>query len=352
MSGGWIAQGADTPAPAGATPTDPWTPVGPDSASVPALVRPHQDPNAHPLDNTRSLLTRGRQVLFGHEPEDSRDPDQHYQTGILSSLAESVGYQGKRLMAPGPDVSTLATAYPHLVGAQMAKVKAGYQETFGAAQVQSAERQLAALNVLPQVAARVPHMNVGVNIDAMAADPLVQKTARSLGVSPQEFAGDWAQYNGMNAEQQADQAARAKATLDKGQANVVAGRGTRNQAWADERVWQPSDLKNGKLDPWSLKGMAFNTALAIPDLAAVAGTTVAAGAAGGPVAGVAAGAGTAVALFAPAQREDAKNKIDDQVSRLLEKADQLDDGAPIGGKRGLNPVTQQIRQQAADLAAN
>jgi len=66
----------------------------------------------------------------------------------------------------------------------------------------------------------------------------------------------------------------------------IAGRATRNQAWADERVWQPSDLKNGKLDPWTLKGLGFNTLLAIPELAVVAGTAVGGTALGGPGGGI------------------------------------------------------------------
>lgn len=351
MGAGWIAQGADTQAPAATPAQDPWKPVGPDTASVPALVRPHQDPAAHPVDNSIGLLQRSKELLFGHEPASPSDTDQRYVTGILPSLRQSVGEEADRFTS-GPDVSTLATAYPHLVGAEFGKLKAGYQETTGAAQVQSAERQAAALNVLPQVAARMGADKGIVPSDQLAKDPLVQKTARSLGISPQEFAGDWSAISGLSPEQQADNAARAQATLEAGRDNVTAGRGTRNQAWADERVWQPSDLKNGKLDPWSAKGIAFNAALAIPDLAAVTGATVAGTAVGGPGVGMGAGAATATALFAPAQREDAKNKIDDQVSRILEKADQLDDAAPIGGKRGLNPVTNDLRQQAADLAAS
>jgi hypothetical protein len=44
--------------------------------------------------------------------------------------------------------------------------------------------------------------------------------------------------------------------------------------------------------------------------------------------------------------------VDAQVDKLLTKADDLDDAAPIGGQRGLNPVTNELRQQAADLAAS
>jgi Inorganic Pyrophosphatase/RadC-like JAB domain len=355
MGAGWIATGPDTPAPTGAdAPKDPWTPVAPDAPSTPALVRPHQDPTAHPVDNTRGLLTRGKQLLFGHEPENSQDPDQHYQTGVLSSLGESVDDSVHKFSAPGPDMSTLATAYPHLVGAQVEKAKAGYQETYGAAQVQSAEQTIAALNVLPQVAARSmgPGSSGIPDIPTMAKDPAVQKTAIKLGLDPTVFAGQWAQYAGMSPEEQADAMARAKDAMDKGAQNVTAGRSSRASAWADERAWQPTDLMHGKLDPWTLKGIAFNTALAIPDLAIVAGATAAGTAVGSPGLGVAAGAGTAVALFAPQQRAEAKDKIDDQVSALLQKADAWDYQAPIGGKRGLNPVTNEIRQQAADLAAN
>ena len=357
MGAGWIAQGADTPAPApaaappAAAPNAPWTPTGPDTSSVPALVRAHADPNAHPVDNTQSLFQRTRELLFGHEPDSAGAPDQHYTTGILPSVAESIGDEAKRFTA-GPDVSTLARAYPHLLGAQFGKAEAGVQEAVGATQVQNAERQMAALNVLPQVAARYSDQNGIANTDAMAQDPLVAKTARKLGIDPKEFAGDWAQYAGLSPEQQADNAARAQATLQAGQQNVTAGRGKRAQAWADERVWQPSDALNGKLDPWSAKGIAFNTALAIPQLAAVAGATAAGTAVAGPGAGAAAGSVTAMAMFAPGQRADVKDKIDDQVDRLLQKADSLDDAAPVGGKRGLNPVTEQLRQQAADLAAS
>jgi hypothetical protein len=353
--GDWIAQGPDTPAPSGAdAPKDPWTPVGPDTSSTPALVRAHQDPNAHPIDNTRGLMTRTSQLLFGHEPQNSQDPDQHYQTGVLSSAGQSLGADADKFLAPGPDVSTLATAYPHLLGAQASKIKAGYQETTGAAQVQSAELKMAALNVLPQVAAR--SMGAGSSgipdIATMAKDPAVRKTAIKLGIDPTVFAGQWSQYAGMSPQDQASAMADAKETLERGTANRTGGTTARATAWAEERAWQPTDLMHGKLDPWSLKGIAFNTALAIPELGMVAGATLAGTAVAGPGVGTAAGAATAVALFAPAQRAEAKDKIDDQVSALLERADASDAAAPIGEKRALNPHSEALRQAAADLAAS
>jgi GGDEF domain-containing protein len=365
MSAGWIAQGPDTPLPATAQVDDPWKPIAPDSPSTPALVRPHQDPDAHPVDNTRGLFSRAKDLLFGHEPDSATDPDQHYAAGILPAVGTAVDNEVdavKNWATGGPSVGTLASAYPHLLGAQFGSLKAGIQEKVGASQVQGAERQLAALNVLPQVADRVfgpgntlqtmPSGEVDAKIAEMAKDPLVDKTARKLGISPQDFANDWQRYAGVNQERLADQAASAQQTLTQGQATRDAGTAGRNQAWADDRAWQPADLAGGKLDPWSLKGMAFDTALAIPQMAAVAGATAAGGAVAGPVGAVAAGGATATALMAPGQRADIKNKVDDQVNRLLQKADALDDVAPIGGRRGLNPVTEQLRQQAADLAAS
>jgi hypothetical protein len=355
MASGWIAQGPATPVPVDTPVNDPWKPLGGPTpiTSAAAIARPHQDPNAHPIANTQGLLGKTSDLLFGHEPENAKDPDQQHVAGIFPSIGDSVSDQASRLFAPGPDVSTLATAYPHLIGAQVDKIKAGYQETAGAAQVQSAEQAIAALNVLPQVAQRFPMPGgVGLDVESMAKDPAVQKTAIKLGLDPKVFAASYAQYAGMSPEEQADMMSRAKDTLEAGAENVTAGKGARAQAWADERVWQPTDLMHGKLDPWSLKGIAFNTALAIPELGMVVGATVAGTAAGSPALGMAAGGATAVALFAPAQRAEAKDKIDDQVSALLRKADALDEAAPIGGKRGLNPVTNEIRQQAADLAAS
>ena len=348
MGAGWIAQGADTPAPAagatdaqpGATtaPADPWKPTAPDSSSVPALVRPHQA--ADPIEGSQSLFKRVTGAIAG-TAEDPSTP-----------LGAVVDWGKNRALAPGPSTATLASAYPHLIGAQFEKGKAGYEESTGAKQTQAAERQLAAINVLPQVAARYTQPGSLPDYDKMAEDPLVKKTAISIGVSPAVFVRDYDAISASSKESVADTAARAKQTLEEGRQNVVAGRQDRAQAWADERVWQPSDLENGKLDPMSLKGLAFNTALAIPGLAAVTGAAAAGSAVGGPAGGIAAGAATATALFAPGQRADIKDKIDDQVATLLQKADALDDAAPIGGKRGLNPVTEQIRQQAADLNAN
>ncbi len=353
MGAGWIAKGADTPAPA--SDVDPWKPVGPDTSSVPALVRPHQDPNAHPIDNTRGLFTRGKDLLFGHEPDNAQDPDQAHQAGILPAVgvaAKNLWDQGSvENLSKGPALSTLATAYPHLVGAQFGKVKAGYQEQYGAAQVQDAERTLAALNVLPQVAARTKPGDLDPVI-AMSKDPLVDKTARKLGISPQEFAGDWNRYQGFSPEEQADMAARAHQTLQKGQASLTAGRDTRLKSWAEERAWQPADLANGKLDPMTLKGAAFNVMLMAPQLAAVTGAAAVGGAVAGPGGAALAGGGTAAALFAPEQRTDAKNKIDDQVSRLMEKAHEISERSEPGNQRALNPIVQEIRQQAADLEAN
>src|SRR5579863_1237768 len=183
MGAGWIAQGQDTPAPTGTAP-DPWTPTGPDTGAVPPLAKPKA-----PADTSRGLLTQGKELLFGHEPESPSAPDQHYTTGILPSIGESLGndvdavtdWAKNRALAPGPEASTLLKAYPHLVGAEMSKVGAGYQETYGAKQVQNAERQLAGYNVLPQVAARLQtRPGAIVPIEQMAKDPLVEKTARSL----------------------------------------------------------------------------------------------------------------------------------------------------------------------------
>lgn len=360
MGAGWIAQGPDQPAPTGATPAQPgaaaapqanaWTPVGPDTQTIPSLARPHQDPDANAIENTRNLFQATRDVLFGHTPE-AGETDRVTNYGILPSIAKDVKDDYDHLTS-GPSWSTLAQSYPHLLGANIEKVKAGYQEAHGAAEVQDAGAQLAALNVLPQVAARMPGTDDATKVQAMAKDPVVNKTARSVGLDPVVFANMWLQYSGLSPEEQADRAAQAQTTLADGRQNLTSGKSSRIQAWADETAWQPSDLKNGKLDPWSLKGVAFNTALAVPSLAATAAATVAGTAIAGPAGGIAAGGATAAAVFAPAQREDVVNQIDSKIDALMQKADDVDRLSPVGQKRDLNPVSTEIRQQAADLAAN
>lgn len=353
MGAGWIAAAPDAPAeggaqpapaPAAAPPANPapkgnaiegWTPTGPDQSLEEAKAwkptgpdQPYQPPAAAPAN-----------------PAKPAQPP---------SFVDKVKAQYDKFTS-GPEWSTLAKAYPHVLGAQFTRLGAGVQEAVGAGEVRSAEMQAAALNVLPQVAARlkVDPQNPAAGIQAMAADPLVKKTAIALGLDPQVFASQYPLIAGMNAENQADAMSDARNTMIKGQDNVLKGKDKRLTAWAEEKVWTPSDLTGGKLDPWTVKGLAFNTALAIPDMAAVAGVTVGTTVAtGNPGLGAAAGGATAVALFAPAQRAQVKDKIDDQVDRILQRADALDDAAPIGGKRGLNPVTSELRQQAHDLAAS
>src|ERR1700674_2692103 len=94
MGAGWIAHGPDTPAPA--SDVDPWKPIGPDTADVPSLGRQHQDPNAHPVDNTRGLVTRGKDLLLGREPEPG-DKDTAHVAGILPA----VGTAAKNLWDQG-----------------------------------------------------------------------------------------------------------------------------------------------------------------------------------------------------------------------------------------------------------
>jgi GGDEF domain-containing protein len=357
MAAGWIAKGPDQPAPTdGATPSAApaaptgWTPIGPDQASLPALARPHQQPDANAIENTRNILQASRDVLFGHAPSPG-DTDKATNYGLLPSIKDSLSDEADKFTS-GPSWETLAQSYPHILKAQFQQVGAGYQEARGASQVASAAMQLAALNTLPQAAARVPGNDDGAKIDAMAKDPAVKKAAISVGLDPTVFAHQWSQYAGMTREQQADTAAQAQQTLADGRSNLTAGKSSRLQAWADQTAWAPSDLLNGKLDPWTLKGLAFNTALAVPDMAAVAGAAIGGTAVGGPVGGGAAAGATAAALFAPAQRAGVKNQIDTQVDTLLQKADQVDAQAPVGSKRGLNPVSNDLRQQAANLAAS
>jgi Inorganic Pyrophosphatase/RadC-like JAB domain len=348
MASGWIAQGPATPVPVDTPVNDPWKPLGGPTpiTSAAAIARPHQDPNAHPIANTQGLLGKTSDLLFGHEPQNSQDPDQHYDPGILPSVGHAITGDAdaiKDWATKGPQWSTLASAYPHLVGAQVGNLKAGVQEKVGASQQQSAEQTLAALNVLPQVAARVPPMpgGVGVNVEAIAADPNVQKVATKLGLDPRVFAASWSQYAGMSPGDQADAMAAAKDTLDRGVANSVAGSKTRAQAWADARAWQPADLQGGNIkDPWSLKSLSFQTALAVPAMAMTAAATVAGGAVGGAPGAAAAGGAVGTAMFAPMAYSDAANKVDDQASRLLERADAGD------------PAADSLRQQAADLIAS
>jgi len=174
MGAGWIAQGPDAPLPANAQVDDPWKPVGPDTDSVPALVRPHQNPNAHPIDNTRGLMTRTRDLLFGHEPAGPEDTDRVTQPGILPSVwrdltptsqpeagspaamkrAGEIAQSGdqspaakqeiERLARPeqqGPKLGTMATALGHLYGADVSAAELAeavlpsivfFEDTFGA----------------------------------------------------------------------------------------------------------------------------------------------------------------------------------------------------------------------------
>lgn len=361
MGAGWIPTGsapAPDAAPSAAPPDqDPWSTVktedapagienpwavtGQTDANAPALIRPHQNPTASPIENTRSLYARTKGLLFGHEPENSQDPDQRYAPGLLPAVADSTKdlFNGE---TPGPSWGTIGRSLPHLYGAQAEALTGGVQEALGAHETNAAERRLAALNVLPQVAARTPGADAGAKIQAMAADPLVQKTARQLGVDPKVFATDYAQIAGLSNTQQAQAASRAQADLQSGAAHVVSGRGHRNQAWADTRVWQPSDRLSEPLEPWSVKGAAFNLALMAPQVAAITAASLGGGAVGGPAGAMAAGGATATALMAPAQRGHAKDTVDDQVHATLQQADQTSDPA----------IRDQLRQKAADLAAN
>jgi diguanylate cyclase (GGDEF)-like protein len=366
MAAGWIAQGPPQPAgpandapvgnaPPGNTIAGDWQLVGQPEPLDPTAIKPVAK-NA--IEDTRSIYQQARDFVFGHDP-DADDTDQVRKPGVLPSIvagAQDLDRGTKDFATAGPDWSTLAKAYPHILAAQAERVGAGVQEATGASQTQSAELQIAALNVLPQAAARlksqVPGQSGIVPVEQLAQDPLVEKTARGLGLDPVVFASQWSQYAGMSPEKQADAMADAQATLADGAKNKELGANSRYQAWADERAWEPSDLLNGKLDPWTLKSVAFNTATALPAVVATAGATLAGSAAGGPAGGLIAGATVGSAIFGPQGYANAKDAIDAQSSRLLEKADELDAAAPIGSRRALNPAAALLRQQAADLQAS
>jgi GGDEF domain-containing protein len=370
MAGGWIAKGPDQPAPA--TPSGPapapqpqpqqnaidgkWSTVGADAPAQKGWVatapdRP-LDPHAYdykPAEDTRGTLQKIKDTLMGSDEK----PGAPATAGILPAINHSWQDFSDRVTNSGahegPGWDKLAESYPHILAAKAKMLSSGYQEAVGASQVQSAEQQLAVLNVLPQVAARTPGNEPADKIPAMAQDPLVKATAIKLGMDPLVFAGQYAQVATMNQERQADAARSAQQTLQDGQDSVTSGRNKRLDAAQDARTWTPTDSINGQLDPWTMKGLAFNTAVGIPELAAVTGATVVGTAVAGPGGGIAAGGFTAAALFAPQQRAQVKNQIEQKVTSMLDKADSLDQTSGGGQK---NPITDQLRQQAADLAAN
>ena len=158
MSGGWIPQGADTKAPGAAPDADneAWQTTAPDTPGIGALARPGHDPNAHPVDHTRGLLTKTSDLLFGHEPKDANEPDQAHEPGILASpwrdwttptplepgSPMALAKAGELTAQPqtadtkaeierlsrteqgGPKLATLGTALAHLYGADVQAVKA------------------------------------------------------------------------------------------------------------------------------------------------------------------------------------------------------------------------------------
>jgi GGDEF domain-containing protein len=390
MGAGWIAQGADTPAATTGpdAPHDPWAPVGPDTPSVPALTRPHQDPNAHPVDNTRGLLTRTSDLLFGHEPRGPQDTDRVTTPGIIpsawrdfrDSLQDSKPEAGspaamkqagdlaasgdksqatqakiQALTTPesqGPRLGTMATALGHLYGADVTGVKGEYHETVGAQQTFYAQRTLAALNVLPQAINTAPGADIWAKTEAAIQNPLVKDAAKTLGMSADDFVHDYGQVSQLSPDEQAKRAESAKQTLLAGKQHTVEGQALRGTAQAERAVWsRPSDM-TGEFDPMSAKGVAFNVLAGAPAMAVATAATLAGGAVGGPAGALVAGDVAMQSLFLPGQRAGLRDQIDQVVSNKLEQADEINRRAPIGQKGALNPQASALRQQAADLAAS
>ena len=362
---GWTPTGQDQPL--SSYQQAQWRPAAPDLPEATYLAGGARKPApvTAPAD-TRGIYDRTRDLLFGHAPQPG-DTDNTWEPGILPSVGGDLANYYEQGTS-GPAWSTLAKAYPHELAAQGHKLAGGYEEMVGEHLVNPAEQTLAALHVLPQVAARTPGKGFKQgDIAIMAKDPLVQRAARGLGIDPAAFAAQWTNrdYAFMTDDQRANLAAAAQQQYVQNgplaQRLKTAGAQQRAQAWATEKAWAPTDLMNGKLQPNTVKGLAWDIAAGLPQLAAAVTATAAGTAVGGPAGGMAAGAVTMAALGAPAQREDAKNAVEDQVDRLHEAAIEADNQVRASETPNVKqpwttpaPPTPQgdaLRQRAAILEA-
>ncbi len=306
------AMGADEPIQNGAQ--QQVTQVGEDIPNSGAAVRAHQTIDGHPIEHTHGLMSRTADFLMGSDEPGNRQP------GVLPAIAQ--GAQDNRdavndWATKGPSWTAAGKAVVPNVEASLTRTKAGVQEAYGASEQRTAARTLLGLQTLPQVAARTPGEGYGKTL-ALAKDPAVAAAAAKLNMKPEDFAADWMLYSRLSPETQADTMARAQREMTSGVQNKGAGRASRYDAAAIEATSKPGsfDRSGEKLDPWSLKGIAFNTATAIPKLATTIAASVGGTAAGGPGGGLAAGAGTAAMVFAPEQYADAQDKIDAQLDAM------------------------------------
>ncbi|HWG75491.1 MAG TPA: JAB domain-containing protein [Steroidobacteraceae bacterium] len=318
------SSGADTP-----TDQELIEPSADDEPVSAALARPHQDGGAHPVENTHSLMGR--------------------VSGALSSAAHAVGDDYDRATAGvrhwetvGPSWGTIASDIPHAIGAEVSNIEAGVKEGYGAWQSSRAEQRVAALNVLPQVAARTAAQNPDQQVALMTKDPLVAKTARTLGIAPADFAAQWTQYRDYTDDQRASLAQQAQQKLTKAQQLEQSGSVQRRATFASEQQWQPKDVAGNPISAWTLKGLAFHAATGLPDTVSIGAAALGGAALGGAPGGLAAGSVTAIGLMAPQQYVGIQNKIDQRLDDLKATAANADTPA----------ARNQALQAATDLAAN
>jgi hypothetical protein len=261
---------------------------------------------------------------FGESNEFDR-----FDAGPIQALPE-VTVTGTR-PGPEPGWGELARDLPGQIGAQGALRISGATEYVGDSKIRQAKKQLWQSIVLPY-AVRDSFKNQ----TAITEHPDVVHHARRLGIRPDHFVQGWPGIANLPDKELREIRNKAVSRIAKSQETQARGKALRTEAGDVMQAYRPD------LDPWSMKGIAFDAAASVPDLLAAAGAGIVAG----PGAGAAVlGATTAPGYYAEAKQmglEPSKAKVYSTLMALAEAAPEL----PVLGVLTSNPAAKTALRQS------
>jgi hypothetical protein len=232
---------------------------------------------------------------------------------------------------PEPGWGELARDLPGQVAAQGALRISGATEYVGDTENRQAKKQLWQSIVLPY-AVRESFKNK----TAITEHPDVIHHARRLGIRPDHFVQGWPGIANLPDEELRAIRGDAVSRIAKSRETQARGKALRTEAAGVMQAYRPD------LDPWSMKGIAFDAAASVPDLLAAAGVGMVAG----PAAGAAVlGATTAPGYYAEAKQmglEPSKAKVYSTLMALAEAAPEL----PVLSVLTSNPAAKATLRQS------
>lgn len=173
---------------------------------------------------------------------------------------------------PGPEAtwSQVAAGIPTAIGAGIEKKVAGAQEFIGRTAYDDARKKFWQATVLPDAVRDAQKRNV-----ALTDLPIVQDTARHLGVRPDVFTRDWPTFVNQSDDELNAFKGDQRDRIQTGAQQIASGTRKRLTAQQVQEAYAP------RMDEHSLKALVFDAATMAPDLAAGVAGTLATGGAGG-----------------------------------------------------------------------